>query len=190
MPGRTAFAHIDLTLPGESLPSRVVRSMERIARSIAARLASRLSDRFEKSAARASSMTASTAGDDANASIGVTFAKLARPDLRGTTARGAALPVRGAGRTSDSGTSPASRPPAATFRTVAPLTEHDRRPGRPPAFSAPGCPIRDKKRSDSSAGRGTRALPRRARSCAPARGYRCDTACRPRDSPSRPRGTR
>src|SRR5262245_43601121 len=59
--GRTALAHIATTLPGVSLPSRVVRSMQRMARSSAHSLASRLIERLASDAARSSRPTASTA---------------------------------------------------------------------------------------------------------------------------------
>src|SRR5436190_7809904 len=60
--GRTAFAHIATIFPTVSLPSRVVRSVQRIARSRAQSFASRLIDRVAREAARSSSPTASTAG--------------------------------------------------------------------------------------------------------------------------------
>ena len=63
--GYAALAHSERTRPGESRPSSVVRSMQLIARSMAASLASFLIERFEKPDARASSITASTVGDEA-----------------------------------------------------------------------------------------------------------------------------
>src|SRR6266513_5414923 len=60
--GRTAFEHIATILPTVSVPSRVVRSVHRIARSSAHSLASRLIDRVASEAARSSNPTASTAG--------------------------------------------------------------------------------------------------------------------------------
>src|SRR5438034_6427216 len=59
--GRMAFAHSATILPGVSAPSKVVRAMQRIARSRAHNLASRLIERFASDAARSSSPTASTA---------------------------------------------------------------------------------------------------------------------------------
>src|SRR6266571_8298146 len=59
--GRTAFGHIATILPTVSAPSRVVRSVHRIARSSAHSLASRLIDRVASEAARSSRPTASTA---------------------------------------------------------------------------------------------------------------------------------
>ena len=59
--GRTAFEHIATILPTVSEPSRVVRSVHRIARSSAHSLASRLIDRVASEAARSSKPTASTA---------------------------------------------------------------------------------------------------------------------------------
>ena len=59
--GRTAFAQIATILPTVSLPSSVVRSIDRIARSSAQSFASRLIERFASEAARSSSPTASTA---------------------------------------------------------------------------------------------------------------------------------
>ena len=64
--GRTALAHIAMTLPTVSAPSRVVRSMLRIARSSAQSFDSRLIERFASEAARSSSPTASTAGTRAS----------------------------------------------------------------------------------------------------------------------------
>src|SRR4029453_3156676 len=58
--GRRAFAHRARTLPGVSWPSRVVRSIIRIARSIAHCLAVVLIDRAESLAARSSAPTWST----------------------------------------------------------------------------------------------------------------------------------
>src|SRR5712691_3054444 len=60
--GRTAFEHIATILPTVSAPSRVVRSVHRIARSSAHSLASRLIDRVASEAERSSNPTASTAG--------------------------------------------------------------------------------------------------------------------------------
>src|SRR6266550_9257158 len=60
--GRTAFEHMATILPIVSEPSRVVRSVQRIARSSAQSLASRLIDRVASEAARSSKPTASTAG--------------------------------------------------------------------------------------------------------------------------------
>src|SRR6266480_1110035 len=60
--GRMAFEHIATILPTVSVPSRVVRSVHRIARSSAHSLASRLIDRVASEAARSSNPTASTAG--------------------------------------------------------------------------------------------------------------------------------
>src|SRR5881409_131466 len=60
--GRTAFEHIATILPTVSEPSRVVRSVQRIARSSAQSLAPRLIDRVAREAARSSKPTASTAG--------------------------------------------------------------------------------------------------------------------------------
>src|SRR6266508_3122763 len=48
--GRTALAHIAMTLPTVSAPSRVVRSMLRIARSSAQSFDSRLIERFASEA--------------------------------------------------------------------------------------------------------------------------------------------
>src|SRR3989442_13795843 len=59
--GRTAFEHMPTILPTVSEPSRVVRSVHRIARSSAHSLASRLIDRVASEAARSSKPTASTA---------------------------------------------------------------------------------------------------------------------------------
>src|SRR6478736_4506707 len=59
--GRTAFEHIATILPTVSEPSRVVRSVQRIARSSAQSLALRLIDRVASEAARSSKPTASTA---------------------------------------------------------------------------------------------------------------------------------
>ena len=50
--GRTAFAHIAMTLPTVSVPSSVVRSMHRIARSSAHSFDSRLIERFASEDAR------------------------------------------------------------------------------------------------------------------------------------------
>ena len=50
--GRSALAHSATTLPGVSVPSRVVRSMHRIARSSPQTFASRLIDRVASAAAR------------------------------------------------------------------------------------------------------------------------------------------
>src|SRR5579859_1306721 len=58
--GRIALAHIAATLPGVSAPSRVVRSMQRIARSSAHSLADFLIDRLASEAARSSAPTSST----------------------------------------------------------------------------------------------------------------------------------
>src|SRR5947208_12003566 len=60
--GRTALEHIVTILPTVSVPSRVVRSVQRIARSSAHSLASRLIDRAASEVARSSRPTASTAG--------------------------------------------------------------------------------------------------------------------------------
>src|SRR5256885_13142932 len=59
--GRTAFEHIATILPTVSVPSRVVRSVHRIARSSAQSLASRLIERVASEAARSSNPTESTA---------------------------------------------------------------------------------------------------------------------------------
>src|SRR5437867_1211052 len=59
--GRTAFAHIATILPVVSEPSRVVRSMDRMARSRAHSFESRLIERLASEAARSSKPTASTA---------------------------------------------------------------------------------------------------------------------------------
>src|SRR6266540_5337023 len=59
--GRTAFAHMATILPGVSMPSSVVRSMQRMARSSAHSLDSRLIERLASDAARSSRPTASTA---------------------------------------------------------------------------------------------------------------------------------
>ena len=61
--GKAALAHSERIRPGESRPSSVVRSMQRIAKSIAERFASFLIERLAKLAARLSSITASTVGD-------------------------------------------------------------------------------------------------------------------------------
>src|ERR687884_932292 len=58
--GRTAFEHSAATLPGVSAPSRVVRSIVRMARSSAQSFASRLIDRLPSVAARSSTATWST----------------------------------------------------------------------------------------------------------------------------------
>src|SRR5437868_14048664 len=60
--GRMAFEHIATILPTVSEPSRVVRSVQRIARSSAHSFASRLIDRAASEAARSSNPTESTAG--------------------------------------------------------------------------------------------------------------------------------
>ncbi len=60
--GRIAFAASARTLPGVSIPSRVVRSTIPIARSIALRLDSVLIDRVPSEAARCSAPTWSTPG--------------------------------------------------------------------------------------------------------------------------------
>ena len=59
--GRTAFAHSATILPTVSVPSSVVRSMQRIARSSAQSLEDFLIERLASDAARSSSPTASTA---------------------------------------------------------------------------------------------------------------------------------
>src|SRR2546430_10959763 len=58
--GRTALAHIAATLPGVSEPSRVVRSMQRMARSRAQSLEDFLIERLASEAARSSAPTWST----------------------------------------------------------------------------------------------------------------------------------
>src|SRR5918996_2138455 len=58
--GRTALADIWATFPGVSMPSSVVRSMHRMARSSAHSFDSRLMDRVASEAARSSRPTAST----------------------------------------------------------------------------------------------------------------------------------
>lgn len=58
--GALALLHNERIRPGESRPSSVVRSMQRIAKSIAPRFAKPLNERVAKLAARASSITAST----------------------------------------------------------------------------------------------------------------------------------
>ena len=58
--GRIALEQRAATLPGVSWPSRVVRSIMRIASSSACTFDSRLIDRFASVAARSSSATAST----------------------------------------------------------------------------------------------------------------------------------
>src|SRR3954451_1972012 len=65
-----AFAHRAETLPGVSAPSRVVRSIIRIARSSAASFAPFLIERFASSPARASSATAATMARRAHRSLG------------------------------------------------------------------------------------------------------------------------
>jgi len=77
--GRTAFAHIAMTLPTVSVPSSVVRSMHRIARSSAHSLDSRLIERFASEDARSSSPTASTAGTRASSLEASFGAYSARP---------------------------------------------------------------------------------------------------------------
>src|SRR6266571_7508681 len=58
--GRAALAHRAATLPGVSWPSRVVRSMLRIARSSAQSFEDFLIDRLASDAARSSAPTSST----------------------------------------------------------------------------------------------------------------------------------
>src|SRR5438552_6934484 len=58
--GRTALAHIATTLPGVSEPSRVVRSMHRMAKFSAQSFDSRFIERLASDAARSSIPTAST----------------------------------------------------------------------------------------------------------------------------------
>src|SRR4029077_2080008 len=58
--GRIPFAHKAAILPGVSLPSRVVRSMHRIARSSAHSLEAFLIERLASEAARSSAPTWST----------------------------------------------------------------------------------------------------------------------------------
>src|SRR5947209_10159241 len=58
--GRTALAHMAVTLPGVSAPSSVVRSMQRTARSSAHSLDDFLIERFPSEAARSSAPTWST----------------------------------------------------------------------------------------------------------------------------------
>ena len=83
--GRTAFEHIATILPTVSLPSRVVRSMQRIARSSAHSLVSRLIERVASEAARSSRPTASTAG--ARATSRDASARRRRPAWRARSAR-------------------------------------------------------------------------------------------------------
>ncbi len=59
--GRIALAHMAWTLPGVSMPSSVVRSMHRTARSSAASFDEVLIDRVPSAAARATRPTSSTA---------------------------------------------------------------------------------------------------------------------------------
>src|SRR5881398_1021749 len=105
--GRTAFEHIATILPTVSEPSRVVRSVQRIARSRAQSLASRLIDRVASEAARSSRPTASTAAvritiadasDDVTA--GDSGARLLMPIQGNRRAAGAGLPV-GSGADAD-----------------------------------------------------------------------------------------
>src|SRR2546428_7545449 len=58
--GRMALAHMAATLPGVSAPSRVVRSMQRTARSSAHSLEDFLIERLAREAARSSAPTSST----------------------------------------------------------------------------------------------------------------------------------
>src|SRR5206468_9585179 len=58
--GRMALAHMAATLPGVSAPSRVVRSMQRTARSSAQSLDDFLIERLASEAARSSAPTSST----------------------------------------------------------------------------------------------------------------------------------
>src|SRR3954466_7736280 len=60
--GRRPFAHSPRTLPGVSAPSSVVRSMQRMARSIARALDEVFTDLEARVAARASAPTWSTPG--------------------------------------------------------------------------------------------------------------------------------
>ncbi len=61
--GLTPLAHSDLTLPGVSAPSRVVRSIMEMARSMAYAFAVVLIERVPSMAARPSRPTASTPGN-------------------------------------------------------------------------------------------------------------------------------
>ena len=58
--GRTALEHIAATFPGVSAPSRVVRSMQRMARSSAHSFEAFLTERPASAAARSSAPTWST----------------------------------------------------------------------------------------------------------------------------------
>src|SRR5581483_7126220 len=67
--GRTAFAHRARTFPAVSAPSRVVRSIIEMARSIAYALAAFLIERVASRAARSSTPTWSTPGSPRRVSV-------------------------------------------------------------------------------------------------------------------------